>query len=59
MVLDLANEKCFKKSEGVGMKAKNSNSPMKRLRKKFVSPYETYYYRDLLWKINFTNSLYV
>ena len=27
--------------------------------KAFVLPFETYYYRDMLWKINFSNSLIV
>ena len=32
---------------------------MKKNRRKFNPPFETYYYRDLLWKVNYTNSLYV
>jgi len=27
--------------------------------RKFNIPFETYYYRDLLWKVNFSNGLFV
>jgi hypothetical protein len=27
--------------------------------KTFTAPFETYYYRDFLWKVNYTNGLYV
>lgn len=27
--------------------------------KPFTAPFETYYYRDLLWKVNFSNSMIV
>jgi hypothetical protein len=29
------------------------------MRRKFIVPFETYYYRDLIWKMNFTNNRYV
>lgn len=34
-------------------------SLVKRPRRKFNVPFQTYYYRDLLWKANYANSLYV
>lgn len=39
--------------------AKKRQSPTKRYRKQFTIPFETYYYRDLLWKVNFTNQLHI
>jgi len=27
--------------------------------KPFIIPYESFYYRDFLWKINFSNEMYV
>lgn len=32
-------------------------SPPRRNRRQLNIPFETYYYRDLLWKVNFTNEL--
>ena len=32
---------------------------MPRFNKKFEIPYPTYHYRDLIWKINFTNQIFV
>jgi hypothetical protein len=39
-----------------------SESKVKRYptkKRAFAVPFETYYYRDLLWKVNYSNSLYV
>lgn len=30
-----------------------------RLKKKFEPPYPTYHYRHLLWKVNYTNRMFV
>jgi hypothetical protein len=38
---------------------KKNYSPPKRYRKQFTVPFETYYYRDLLWKVNYTNELHI
>ena len=32
----------------------NNHSPIKR-KKVFTPPFETYYYRDLIWKVNYSN----
>jgi hypothetical protein len=38
---------------------KQHYSPPRRYRKQFTVPFETFYYRDLLWKVNFTNELHI
>ncbi len=47
---------------GTKESAIGSNSPVKAYRrKKFFNslPFETYYYRDLIWKVNYSNELFV
>lgn len=36
-----------------------SLSPSKRRNKNFTVPFETYYYRSMIWKINMSNRIYV
>lgn len=36
-----------------------SPSPNKKRKKKFAAPFETYYYRSLLWKMNWSNKMNV
>ena len=40
------------------MSRKKSLGPQK-CRRKFIVPFETYSYRDLLWKVNFSNQIFV
>jgi|JI6StandDraft_1071083.scaffolds.fasta_scaffold297276_1 hypothetical protein len=53
------------KGKKIGYKLKElSNLPIFnkksiKLARKFRVPFETYYYRDFLWKVNFTNELFV
>jgi hypothetical protein len=39
-------------------KGKCSSKPIKKI-KSFNPSFETYYYRDLLWKVNFSNQIIV
>lgn len=32
---------------------------MRKKKKKLVEPFETYYYRSMIWKVNYSNMLYV
>jgi hypothetical protein len=38
---------------------KYSVSPTRKIKRRFLVPFETYYYRDLLWKCNYINGLYI
>ena len=40
-------------------KQKKEVKTLKRWKKKFELPYPTYHYRNLLWKVNYSNKLYV
>jgi hypothetical protein len=44
---------------GESCKNKTVVSPLRRHSKKFNIPFETYHYRDLIWKVNFSNNLFV
>lgn len=41
----------------IGNNAKDL-SPYRR-KKKFIAPFETYYYRTMIWKVNLSNKMYV
>ena len=40
------------------LKSKGNSNVVKK-EKVFNVPFETYYYRDLVWKVNFTNELII
>lgn len=40
------------------MHEENPKKILKRKSKTFIVPFVTFYYRDFLWKINFTNNLF-